>query len=110
MHQHLQAIGPLVGKDIGMVGMGCADSGDDASQGCVGARANVQWVRGQQARIDTDHAGLTAETQAVSRRTGLLQRGPISMAWKCLFIESKKPHEPQPVGLLMAPNINKDSR
>ena len=55
VHQNLQAVGTLVGKDLGVVWLGGAEGGDHPRQGGVGARTHVQRGRGQPSRIDSDH-------------------------------------------------------
>ena len=55
VHQNLQAVGTLVGKDLGVVWLGGAEGGDHPRQGGVGARTHVQRGRGQPGRIDSDH-------------------------------------------------------
>ena len=47
VHQHLHAVGTLVGKEVGAVGMGCAEDGDDARQARVKAASHVQRLRGK---------------------------------------------------------------
>src|SRR5690606_37910353 len=55
VHQDLQTVGALVGKDVGMVRVGSAKGGDHPGQRGVGTRAHVQRSGGQPGRIDTDH-------------------------------------------------------
>ena len=54
VHQDLDAVGALVGKDISVVGVGSAEDGDHPGQGGVGACAHVQWGGGQPGGMDAD--------------------------------------------------------
>ena len=47
VHEDLDAVASSVGKEVGMVGVGCAKNGDDACQCAVGACSHVQWGSGQ---------------------------------------------------------------
>ncbi|KAJ8138184.1 hypothetical protein OY671_008603, partial [Metschnikowia pulcherrima] len=55
VHQHLQAVGSAVGKQIGMVWMGGSEDFDHTSQRGIGACPHVQWFDSQPGRIDSDH-------------------------------------------------------
>ena len=55
VHQHLHAIGSPVGKQIGMVRMGCSEDFDDPGQRGIGTCSHVQWFDSQPGSIDSDH-------------------------------------------------------
>ena len=64
MHQHLHAVGPLVGKQVGGVGVGCAEDGDYACQAGVNAASHVQGLCGEPHSINANHANTSRSHRA----------------------------------------------
>ena len=54
MHEHLHAVGALVGKQIGVMRVGCAKDLNDTGQGGLGACTHVQRLGGHPDGIDAD--------------------------------------------------------
>ena len=63
MHQNLEPVGATVGKDVGVMRVGCAEDANDANQHRIHAGTHVGWLHGQPDGIDADHAS-TCLTQA----------------------------------------------
>ncbi len=55
VHQHLEAVGALVGEQVDMVRLRRTEDRHHPGQCCVGARAHVQRLARQPNRIDSDH-------------------------------------------------------
>ena len=55
VHEYLEPVGPLVGEQVGVVGVGCAEDGDHPGQCRVGSGPHFQWGSGQPSCFDVDH-------------------------------------------------------
>lgn len=61
VHEHLDAIGPAVGKQICMVRMRCTEYLDHTAQCRIRARTHVQWLHCQPGAVDADHFRTVAD-------------------------------------------------
>ena len=93
VHQNLQAVGTLVGKDLGVVWLGGAEGGDHPRQGGVGARTHVQRGRGQPGRIDSDHcsSSRSAWAHCAAAVTGQSIVTVVPWRWTSMWIASHMP-------------------
>ena len=66
VHQHLHAIGPAVGKQIGVVGMRRTEYLDYSAQCRICACPHVQWLHCQPGEVDANHLRTAADQQAKS--------------------------------------------
>ena len=66
VHEHLHAIGPAVGKQIGMVRMRRTEHLDYSAQCRIRARTHVQWLYRQPGAVDANHLRMDADQQANS--------------------------------------------
>lgn len=66
VHENLHAIGPAVGKQIGVVGMRCAEYLDYSAKCCIRARSHVQWLYRQPGAVDANHLSTDEDQQANS--------------------------------------------
>lgn len=66
MHKHLDAIGPAVGKQVGVVGMRRAEHLDYSPQRRIRARPHVQWLYRQPGAVDSNHFRTDADHEANS--------------------------------------------
>jgi hypothetical protein len=68
MHQHLHPVGSAVGKQVGLMGVDCAEDFDYAGQGGVGSGSHVHGLGSQPNSIDTDHRKQRRPVAAISQR------------------------------------------
>jgi hypothetical protein len=66
MHEHLHAIGPAVGKQVGVVGVRRAEHLDHSAKSRIRARTHVQWLYCQPDAVDSNHLRTQADQQANS--------------------------------------------
>jgi hypothetical protein len=66
VHENLHAIGPAVGKQIGVVGMRRTEHLDHSAKRRIRARPHVQWLYCQPSAVDTNHLMTPADQQANS--------------------------------------------
>jgi hypothetical protein len=55
VHEHLHAVGPTVGEEIGVVGMSRVKHSDHAREYCIETRSHVQRVNSESRLVDADH-------------------------------------------------------
>ena len=66
MHEHLHAIGPAVGKQVGVVRVRRAEHLDHSAKSRIRARAHVQWLYCQPGAVDSNRLRTQADQQANS--------------------------------------------
>ena len=75
MYQHFDPVGPFVGKEVGVVGVRCAEDLDHPGQSGVGAGAHVQWLYGQPGRVNMDQSQLPEQLlQPAGARRSAIKR------------------------------------
>ena len=66
VHENLHAIGPAVGKQIGVVGVCRAEYLHHPSQRGIGSGTHIQWLHRQPGTIDSDHLRIAVDQRAKS--------------------------------------------
>lgn len=64
MHEYLHAIGPAVGKQIGVMGMCGTKHLHHSAEPRICSRTHVQWLHGQPGAVDADHLRTEADQSA----------------------------------------------